>query len=103
MGRGKKYRHDHTRAAYAIFPRPPSTFKMGSLGSLMAPANRTLLNDILTLYKVDLIGGNGISRRKEKMGLLRAGPRKLCGSRYLCPPLRLRLADFIVRSFAANS
>jgi hypothetical protein len=55
MGRGKKYRHDHTRAAYAIFPRPPSTFKMGSLGSLMAPANRTLLNDILTLYKVDLI------------------------------------------------
>jgi RES domain len=48
-------RHDHTRAAYAIFSRPPSTFKVSSLGSLMAPANRALLNDILTLYNVDLI------------------------------------------------
>jgi hypothetical protein len=48
-------RHDHTRAAYAIFSRPPSTFKVSSLGSLVAPANIALLNDILTLYKVDLI------------------------------------------------
>jgi hypothetical protein len=48
-------RHDHTRVAYAIFSRAPSTFKVSSLGSLMAPANRALLNDILTLYNVDLI------------------------------------------------
>jgi hypothetical protein len=48
-------RHDHTRVAYAIYSRPASTFKVGSLGSLMAPANRTLLNDILTLYKVELL------------------------------------------------
>jgi hypothetical protein len=32
-----------------------STFKVSSLGSLMASANRALLNDILTLYNVDLI------------------------------------------------
>ena len=48
-------RHDHARAAYAIFSRPPSTFVVRSLGSLMATANRSLLNDILTLYNVDLI------------------------------------------------
>lgn len=48
-------RHDHTRVAYAIFSRPPSTFKVGSLGSLMTPANRTLLNSILTLYRVELL------------------------------------------------
>ena len=48
-------RHDHTRAACAIFSRPVSTFKVSSLGSLMASANRALLNDILTLYNVDLI------------------------------------------------
>jgi len=48
-------RHDHARAAYAIFSRPHSTFTVSSLGSLMAPANRALLNDILTLYNVDLI------------------------------------------------
>jgi len=39
------------RVAYAIYSRPVSSFKVGSLGSLMAPANRSLLNDILTLYK----------------------------------------------------
>jgi len=48
-------RHDHTRVAYAIFSRPASTFKVSSLGSLMAPANRALLNDILTLYQVALL------------------------------------------------
>jgi hypothetical protein len=48
-------RHDHTRIAYAIFSRPPSTFKTGSLGSLMAPGNRALLNDILSLYHVELL------------------------------------------------
>ena len=48
-------RHDHTRVAYAIYSRHASSFKAGSLGSLMSPANRTLLNDILTLYKVDLL------------------------------------------------
>lgn len=48
-------RHDHARVAYAIYSRPSSTFKVGSLGSLMAPANRSLLNDILTLYKVELL------------------------------------------------
>jgi hypothetical protein len=48
-------RHDHARVAYAIFLRPASTFKVASLGSLMALANRPLLNDILTLYNVDLI------------------------------------------------
>jgi len=41
--------------AYAIYSRPVSSFKVGSLGSLMAPANRSLLNDILTLYKVELL------------------------------------------------
>jgi hypothetical protein len=48
-------RHDHTRVACAIFSRPASTFKVGSLGSLMGPANRALLNDILTLYQVELL------------------------------------------------
>jgi hypothetical protein len=48
-------RHDHTRVAYAIFSRPASTFKIKVLGSLMAPANRSLLNEILTIYNVDLI------------------------------------------------
>lgn len=48
-------RHDHTRVAYAIYSRLASSFKVGSLGSLMAPANRSLLNDILTLYKVELL------------------------------------------------
>jgi len=48
-------RHDHTRVAYAIYSRLASSFKIGSLGSLMSPANRPLLNDILTLYKVDLL------------------------------------------------
>jgi hypothetical protein len=48
-------RHDHTRIAYAIFSRSPTTFKVGSLGSLMAPANRALLNDILRLYHVELL------------------------------------------------
>ena len=48
-------RHDHTRVAYAVFSRPRSTFKIGSLGSLMAPGNRALLNDILSLYQVELL------------------------------------------------
>lgn len=48
-------RHDHTRAAYAIYSRPAYRFMVGSLGSLLAPANRALLNDILTLYKVELL------------------------------------------------
>jgi hypothetical protein len=48
-------RHDHTRVAYAIYSRPASTFKLGTLGSLMAPANRSLLTDILTLYEVELL------------------------------------------------
>jgi hypothetical protein len=48
-------RHDHTRVAYAIFSRPTSTFKVGTLGSLMAPSNRSLLNDILALYQVELL------------------------------------------------
>jgi hypothetical protein len=48
-------RHDHARVAYAIFSRSATTFKVGSLGSLMAPANRPLLNDILRLYNVELL------------------------------------------------
>jgi hypothetical protein len=48
-------RHDHTRAAYAIYSRPASSFRVSSLGSLMAPANRSVLNDILSLYKVELL------------------------------------------------
>jgi hypothetical protein len=48
-------RHDPARAAYAIFARPVSSFKATSLGSLMAPANRALLNDILTVYRVQLL------------------------------------------------
>jgi hypothetical protein len=48
-------RHDHTRTAYAVFSRSPSTFKAGSLGSLMAPSNRTLLNELLTVYHVELL------------------------------------------------
>ena len=48
-------RHDPARAAYAIYSRPVSTFKVISLGSLMAPANRALLNDILTVYQVQLL------------------------------------------------
>jgi hypothetical protein len=48
-------RHDHTRVAYAIYSSPASTFHVGSLGSLMASANRALLNDFLTLYHVELL------------------------------------------------
>ena len=48
-------RHDPTRVAYAIFERPRSTFKIGSMGTLMAPANRALLNSILSGYNVALI------------------------------------------------
>jgi hypothetical protein len=49
-------RHDHTRAACAIFSRPVSTFKLSSLGSLMASANRALLNDILKRHPHALRG-----------------------------------------------
>ena len=48
-------RHDHTRVAYAIYSRSASSFKVGTIGSLMAASNRTLLNDILALYKVELL------------------------------------------------
>lgn len=48
-------RHDPTRVAYAIFTRPRSAFIVTSLGSLMAPSNRTLLNQLLRDYNVDLI------------------------------------------------
>ena len=48
-------RHDHTRVAYAIYSRPVSSFKVGTIGSLMAPSNSTLLNEILALYKVELL------------------------------------------------
>lgn len=48
-------RHDHTRAAYAIFSRSASTFKVGSIGSLMAPLNKSRLNEILALYQVELL------------------------------------------------
>lgn len=48
-------RHDPARMAYAIFTRPPSTFRVTSMGSLMASSNRALLNQILTDYNVDLI------------------------------------------------
>ena len=48
-------RHDHARAAYAIYSRPASTFKVISLGSLMALPNRALLNDILKVYQVQLL------------------------------------------------
>jgi len=48
-------RHDQTRAAYAIFSRSDNPFHVSSIGSLMEPANRSLLNDILTTYNVDLL------------------------------------------------
>jgi RES domain len=48
-------RHDHARVAYAIYSRPASTFKVISLGSLMALPNRALLNDILKVYRVELL------------------------------------------------
>ena len=48
-------RHDPTRVAYAIFERPRSTFKVSSLGSLMSPANKALLNRLLSDYNVALI------------------------------------------------
>lgn len=48
-------RHDPTRVAYAIYSRPASSFKVGTMGSLMASSNKTLLNDILALYKVELL------------------------------------------------
>jgi RES domain len=48
-------RHDPTRVAYAIFTRPPSTFKVTSMGPLTAYANRALLNQLLRDYNVDLI------------------------------------------------
>lgn len=43
-----------TGVAYAIYSRPAS-FKVGTIGPLMAPSNRTLLNEILALYKVELL------------------------------------------------
>ena len=48
-------RHDPARAAYAIYSRPVSTFQAISLGSLMALSSRALLNDILTVYQVQLL------------------------------------------------
>lgn len=48
-------RHDHTRVAYAIYSHRASSFNVGTIGSLMAPSNRGLLNDILALYKVELL------------------------------------------------
>ena len=48
-------RHDPTRIAYAIFERPRSAFIVTSMGSLMAPSNRALLNQLLRDYNVDLI------------------------------------------------
>jgi hypothetical protein len=48
-------RHDPTKAAYAIYDCPRSVFKITSRGSLMDPQNRTLLNNLLSLYQVDLI------------------------------------------------
>ncbi len=48
-------RHDPTRVAYAIYTRPPSTFVVSSLGSLMAASNCGLLNQLLGDYNVDLI------------------------------------------------
>ena len=47
--------HDPTRVALAIFTRPRSTFHVTSLGSLIAPSNMTLLNQLLRDYNVDLI------------------------------------------------
>lgn len=48
-------RHDMTRVAYAIFTRPRTAFRVTSLGSLTAPSNRALLNQLLHDYNVDLI------------------------------------------------
>lgn len=48
-------RHDPTRAAYAIFTRPHSSFKLTSLGSLTASSNRKLLDQLLSDYHVDLL------------------------------------------------
>jgi hypothetical protein len=48
-------RHDPARVAYAIYVRPRSTFNVTSLGSLTAPSNRVLLNQLLNDYNVDLI------------------------------------------------
>jgi hypothetical protein len=48
-------RHDPARAAYAIYARPAAAFKATSLGSLLAPENRALLNDILKTYQVQLL------------------------------------------------
>jgi hypothetical protein len=36
-------------------PRPRSMFTVSTMGSLMAPANRRLLNRILHHYRVDLL------------------------------------------------
>jgi hypothetical protein len=48
-------RHDPTRAAFAIYDCPRTTFKITDLGSLMDTSNRTLLSNLLDLYQVDLI------------------------------------------------
>ncbi|HUD55308.1 MAG TPA: hypothetical protein VMR02_08775 [Terracidiphilus sp.] len=48
-------RHDPTRVAYAIYTRPRSSLQLTSLGSLMDPKNRALLNKLLTDYQVDLM------------------------------------------------
>jgi hypothetical protein len=48
-------RRDPTRIAFAIYDCPRSTFRVTNRGSLMDSANRLLLNELLSLYNVDLI------------------------------------------------
>jgi hypothetical protein len=48
-------RRDPTRIAFAIYDCSRSNFRITNRGSLMDPTNRTLLNELLSLYLVDLI------------------------------------------------
>ena len=54
---GIRYRSRHApeRIAYAIYERPPTTFKVTSMGSFTAAANQALFNQILQTYKFALI------------------------------------------------
>ena len=48
-------RRDPAKIAYAIYDCPSTTFSVSEHGSLMEPRNRSQLNRLLELYKVDLI------------------------------------------------
>ena len=48
-------RHDGNVIAFAFFDTPPSTFQMTKRGSLLDPANRPVIDKILTTFEAAVI------------------------------------------------